>query len=268
MELTDLVGAAVRGGLNWGSDTLARLRQRAGFDGPRPCDALVLDVDDTLIDTSAAMRAAARAAALEVWPESSAGAREGFAEHFHADPAGIFGRYTAGELRFHEMRKARIAAAARDTGLVWEPRRYRRYCSGFDPAFAAAQRLHPDAMPAVQAAERWGITVVLLTNSSSAATRMKLQVLGVSERFPHVVTTDTLGIGKPDPAVFLHACELAGAAPADCVAIGDNYVNDVAAARAAGLRGLWLDRSGTGVGGEPPSIRSLAELPAALTRAT
>ena len=267
MELTDLVGAAVRGGLSWGSDTLARLRQRAGMDGPRPCDALILDVDDTLVDTSAAMRAAARAAALEVWPESGAAAREAFAEHFLSDPRGIFDRYTAGELRFHEMRKARIAAAAQDLGLLWEPRRYRRYCSGFDPAFAAAQRLFPDAMPAVQAAERWGITVVLLTNSSTAATRMKLQVLGVSDRFPHVVTTDTLGIGKPDPAVFLHACELAGAASEDCIAVGDSYANDVAAARDAGLRALWLDRTGTGVGGEPPAIRSLAELPAALTRA-
>lgn len=267
MELTDLVGAAVRGGLSWGSDTLARLRQRAGVDGPRPCDALILDVDDTLVDTDSALRAAARAAALEVWPSSSATVREGFAELFLTDPEGVFGRYTAGELRFHEMRKARIAVAAERSGLVWEARRYRRFCSGFDPAFAAAQRLFPDAMPAVQAAERWGITVVLLTNSSSPATRMKLQVLGVSDRFAHVVTTDSLGIGKPDPSVFLHACELAGAAPEASVAVGDNFANDVAAARAAGLRGLWLDRSGRGTGGEPPVIRSLAELPAALTRA-
>lgn len=267
MEITDLVGTAVRSGMTWGADAVRRLRARSGLDGPRPCDVLVLDVDDTLIDTAAAMRTAARAGALEVWPQSSAADRERFAEHFSGDPEGIFARYTAGELRFHEMRKARIATAASDVGLVWEARRYRRFCSGYDPAFAAAQRLYPDAMAAVQAAERWGITVVLLTNSSNSATRMKLQVLGVSERFEHVVTTDTLGFGKPDPRIFEHACGLAGAAPADCVAVGDNYANDVAAARAAGLRGLWLDRSGRGIGGEQPSIRALSELPAALSRA-
>ena len=267
MELTDLVGAAVRGGLTWGTDTVARLRRRAGFDGPRPCDGLILDIDDTLVDTDAALRTAARAAALEVWPTSNATVREGFAELFLSDPEGVFGRYTAGELRFHEMRKARIAVAAERSGLLWEARRYRRFCSGFDPAFAAAQHLFSDAMPAVEAAERWGIAVVLLTNSSSPATRMKLQVLGVSDRFERVVTTDTLGVGKPDPSVFLHACELAGVAPEACVAVGDNYATDVAAARDAGLRGLWLDRSGQGAGGEPPTIRSLAELPAALTRA-
>ena len=33
------------------------------------------------------------------------------------------------------------------------------------------------------------------------------------DRFERVVTTDTLGVGKPDPSVFLHACELAGVAP-------------------------------------------------------
>lgn len=267
MEITDLVGTAVRSGMTWGTGALGRLRRRAGIDGPRPCDGLILDIDDTLIDTAAAMRVAARAAALEVWPESSAAFRERFAEHFSSDPQGVFARYTEGELRFHEMRKARIGAAAADIGMLWEPRRYRRFCSGYDPAFAAAQRLYPDAMAAVQESERWGIDVVLLTNSSNPATRMKLQVLGVSERFLHVVTTDTLGVGKPDRRVFEHACELIGAAPVNCVAVGDNYANDVVAARDAGLRALWLDRSGLGTGGEPPTIRSLAELPAALSRA-
>lgn len=267
MEITELVGAAVRGGVTWASDRVERLRLRSGFDGPRPCDALILDVDDTLIDTAAAMRTATRAGALEVWPESNTPSRERFIEHFSSDPQDVFGRYTAGELRFHDMRKARIAAAAADSGFLWEPRRYRRFCSGYDPAFAAAQRMYPDAMAAVHAAERWGIAVVLLTNSSNPATRMKLQVLGVSERFEHVVTTDTLGVGKPDPRVFEYACDLVGAAPERSVAVGDNYANDVVAARSAGLKALWLDRTGRGEGGEPPSITSLAELPAALANA-
>ncbi|WP_019202790.1 HAD family hydrolase [Tsukamurella sp. 1534] len=267
MDITDLVGSALKQGMAWGTDTVRQWRRRTGFDGPRPCDGLILDVDDTLIDTESAIRAAAQTAALEVWPQSTTATRERFAVLFHSDPHGYFTRYTEGRLRFHEMRKLRIAASAADVGLVWEPRRYRRFCSAYDPAFASAQRFHPDAMPAVEAAERWGIAVVLLTNSSNPATRMKLQVLGVSERFPHVVTTDTLGVGKPDPRVFEHACGLIGAAPELCVAVGDNYPNDVAAARAAGMRALWLDRTGTGAGGEPPSIRSLDELPEALRAA-
>ncbi|GAB3135141.1 HAD family hydrolase [Tsukamurella serpentis] len=266
MEFTDLVGTAVRSGLDWGTGAFARLRQRSGVDGPRPCEGLILDVDDTLIDTASAIAVASRSAALEVWPDSTTAARERFAEHFRADPQSVFAQYTEGRLRFHEMRKARIAAAADDAGLIWEARRYRRFCSGYDPTFAAAQRLYPDALTAVQAAQRWGITVVLLTNSSNPATRMKLQVLGVADKFERVVTTDTLGIGKPDPRVYRHACELAGAAPAACIAVGDDYRNDVAAAREAGLRALWLDRSGSG-SGSPPAIRSLAELPAALTHA-
>ncbi|CAM3854476.1 HAD family hydrolase [Tsukamurella strandjordii] len=267
MDVTDLVGTAIRQGLDWGTGRVQRLRRRAGLDGPRPCDGLILDVDDTLIDTESAIRTAAQAAALEVWPESTTATRERFAQLFHADPHGFFAGYTDGRIRFHEMRKQRIAAAAADLGLLWEPRRYRRFCSAYDPAFAAAQRLFPDALPAVEAAEDWGIAVVLLTNSSSPATRMKLQVLGVSERFPHVVTTDTLGVGKPDPSVFLHACGLIGAEPAQCIAIGDHFGNDVLAARAAGLRALWLDRAGVGGEERAPSIPSLAAVPAALTSA-
>lgn len=267
MEITELVGTAIRQGVSWSAGRIERLRVRAGFDGPRPCDGLILDIDDTLIDTEAAIRAAAQTAALEVWPDSSTATRERFAELFHSDPQGYFVGYTEGQIRFHDMRKLRIAAAAGELGLLWEPRRYRRFCSAYDPAFAAAQRMYPDALPAVEAAERWGIQVVLLTNSSTPATRMKLQVLGLAERFPHVVTTDTLGVGKPDPRVFAHACALIDADPERCVAIGDNFANDVAAARDAGLRALWLDRAGSGGDDRGPSIPSLAELPAALTTA-
>lgn len=267
MDITDHLGSALRHGLGWAAEAVNGFRGRTGFDGPPPCKALVLDVDDTLIDTEAAIRAAAQTAALEVWPGSTTATREKFADHFHSDAAGIFARYTNGELRYHEMRKLRIGAAADAVGVHWEPRRYRRFCEAYDPAFAAGQRLHRDAMPAVDAAERWGIKVVLLTNSSDAATRMKLQVLGIAERFPDVVTTDTFGFGKPDPRVFDYACEVIGEAPADCVSIGDSYPNDVAAAREAGLRALWLDRSGTGIGGEPPAIRSLAGLTASLAHA-
>lgn len=267
MDVTDLVGSAIRQGVDWGTGRVRRLRRRAGLDGPRPCDGLILDIDDTLIDTESAIRAAAQAAALEIWPDSTTATREKFAAHFHTDPHGYFAGYTEGVLRFHEMRKQRIAAAAADLGLLWEPRRYRRFCGAYDPAFAAAQRLYPDALPAVEAAEDWGIAVVLLTNSSTPATRMKLQVLGISDRFPHVVTTDTLGVGKPDPSVFRHACELIGAEPRQCIAIGDHYGNDVAAARDAGLRALWLDRAGIGGEERAPSIRTLAAVPGELTTA-
>jgi len=88
-----------------------------------------------------------------------------------------------------------------------------------------------------------------------------------------LVGVDTLGVGKPDPAVFLEAARRLGTDPARTVYVGDELDIDAAAAAAAGLVGIWLDRPGgrrvhvhdrevaaAGV----PVITTLAELPALL----
>jgi putative hydrolase of the HAD superfamily len=267
MDLSDSLVALTRSTWAWGSGKARRLAARNLIDGPRACEAVILDVDDTLLDTAAAIRSAARTAALELWPETDLATRERFALLFDSDPHGLFRRYTEGEIPFHEMRRARIASCAQDLGLPWRPRDYRRFCAVYDPAFAALQRVFPDALSAVEVLDRREIPVILLTNSSTPGTRMKLQVLGLAERFPRIVTTDTLGFGKPDPRVFLHACGLVGVAPADAVSVGDSYPNDVLAARAAGLRALWLNRAGGGPVENGPMVRSLDGILHQLARA-
>ncbi len=101
-----------------------------------------------------------------------------------------------------------------------------------------------------------GLPVALLTNSAHAPTRVKLEALDLAERFDVVVTTDTLGFGKPDPRVYLEACRLAGrSSPADVVCIGDSLEWDVLGAQAAGLRAVWLDRAGVGTTEPVASVR-------------
>ena len=70
--------------------------------------ALLLDMDDTLIDTKAAMVAAGAVAVARLWPEAGDDAHHAAGVHFHGDPGGFFGRFTTGELSFAEMRKARV----------------------------------------------------------------------------------------------------------------------------------------------------------------
>jgi len=69
------------------------------------------------------------------------------------------------------------------------------------------------------------------------------------------------GIEKPDPRLFHLTLERLGVVAADVVHIGDNEIDDIEGASAAGVRALRIDRkagaSGNGV------IRSLDELPEA-----
>jgi putative hydrolase of the HAD superfamily len=43
--------------------------------------------------------------------------------------------------------------------------------------------------------------------------------------------------------------------------VGDLPYTDVRAAQAAGLRAVWLNRAGTGLGANLPEVTSLTEIP-------
>ena len=172
--------------------------------------ALLLDVDDTLIDTRAAMVAAGAAAVAELWPEAGAEVHHAAGVHFHRDPSGFFGRFATGELGFAQMREARVADLLEAFSFTAIDEVNRRFEEAYAPAFSANVRLFDDVLPFVEAATTAGIPMGLLTNSASYYTQQKLEITGLEGVFAVVVTRDTLGFGKPDPRAFHHACELLG----------------------------------------------------------
>ncbi|MEO7447902.1 MAG: HAD family hydrolase [Humibacillus sp.] len=221
--------------------------------------ALLLDVDDTIVDTEAAMVDAGTVAAASLWPER-ADEHASMARRYYDDPEGWFPRYAAGELAFEAMRAGRLAEVARAHGVELPDGAYARYEHSYAPAFGAAQRLFPDVPALLEAADRAGLPVALLTNSSHAPTHQKLEAVGLGNRFEVVVTTDTLGFGKPDPRVYLEAATRLGRSPAQTVCIGDNLEWDVLGAQRAGLRAVWLDRLGTAAAPRPPSVTTVTSL--------
>lgn len=204
--------------------------------------ALLLDVDDTLIDTRGAMIAAAEAAVADLWPDLGPEVRRAAATRFHADPSGFFGRFTRGEMSFVEMRQARVADLVEAFSLAMVHQVNGRFDDAYAPAFSASVRVFEDVWPLVRTASEAGIPMGLLTNSSAQHTRQKLEITDLTGVFVVVATRDTLGFGKPDARAFHHACGLLGMAPAQTLYVGDDLEIDAIGARDAGLRAAWLQR--------------------------
>jgi phosphoglycolate phosphatase len=81
-----------------------------------------------------------------------------------------------------------------------------------------------------QDGRNWGV----VTNKPAWLTEPLLQDLGLLQRAACVVSGDTLDERKPHPAPMLHACELAGSRPEQCVYIGDAR-RDIEAGKNAGM---------------------------------
>jgi putative hydrolase of the HAD superfamily len=71
-----------------------------------------------------------------------------------------------------------------------------------------------------------------------------LQTIGLSHHFKVSVAAHQLGCGKPDAAIFHAACRELGVAPEDAVYVGDDILLDVQGAQRAGLRAVWMNRTG------------------------
>lgn len=76
--------------------------------------------------------------------------------------------------------------------------------------------------------------VAIATSAPPALVEALLDATGLHGEVRFVVSSEQVGAGKPDPAVYLRAAEGIGIDPADCVAIEDS-TNGLRAALAAGM---------------------------------
>ena len=69
-----------------------------------------------------------------------------------------------------------------------------------------------------------------------------LEAIGLAHHFEISLSAHKIGKAKPDPHVFLLACEALKLQPEQVAYIGDDLRLDVEGAQKAGLTGIWLNR--------------------------
>jgi putative hydrolase of the HAD superfamily len=121
---------------------------------------------------------------------------------------------------------------------------------------------YPDAAPALRAVRDRDRRLVIVRNWDCSLPDW-LGPTGLLELVDGVVTSADAGAAKPDPAIFERALDVARVDPGEAVHVGDSLENDVAGARALGIRAILIRRGGDPAGGTE-AIGSLAELPGLL----
>jgi putative hydrolase of the HAD superfamily len=105
----------------------------------------------------------------------------------------------------------------------------------------AGYRLFDDVRPALEELAGRGVKLGVVSNFEPWLADV-LALQRVDHLFAAVAVSGKLGVAKPDPAIFRWAIREAGADAAATVHVGDQPVNDVAAARAVGLTPVLIDR--------------------------
>jgi len=106
----------------------------------------------------------------------------------------------------------------------------------FNQAFDtdAGLDLLPGVRTLIKDLQAHGVQLVLASSASKATIARVFQRFGLAPYFSHTVSGEDFAQSKPNPAIFLHAAELAQTPVGECIVIEDS-ANGVAAAKAAGI---------------------------------
>ena len=105
-----------------------------------------------------------------------------------------------------------------------------RYTSWSDGAEPLLKRLYSRKHP-----------MALVTNGS-VSQRLKIEAIEASRYFEAVLISGEVGIAKPDPRIFRQALSRLNAAPGRSVFIGDSLEQDIAGARNAGMKTVYIKK--------------------------
>jgi len=177
----------------------------------RPFDAILLDMDGTLVDSTAVVERTWRdwAARMGLDPEPILQAAHG------VPTFETVRRFAPQGVDIHREAEALVASEVADVdGIV---------AVDGAPAFLAA-------LPV----DRWAV----VTSASRALADRRMQAAGIAPP-PVFVTADEIAAGKPDPEGYLVAAERLGVKAADCLVVEDSPAG-IRAGEAAGAAVLVI----------------------------
>jgi putative hydrolase of the HAD superfamily len=234
--------------------------------------ALLLDLDDTILDDSGLVR--------ECWRDACTAHNERFASRdaatvvdairktskwFWNDPD----RHRDGRLELERARREVVRLAFVDLGID-DDELARCIADAYSHLRDLGMEPLPDAIDTVRWLRDSGRRLALLTNGAGAAQRKKIMRFELGDLFDAILVEGELGFGKPDERVYGHALDALGVKPAEAWMVGDNLEWDVGAPQRLGMTGVWIDVRGRGL---PPGttvkpdhvVRSLSEVRALIS---
>jgi phosphoglycolate phosphatase len=200
-----------------------------------PIQAVLIDLDGTLVDTACEIATAANRMLEEA----------GLAPLVPGSVERMIGR---GVRTLVE----RALAEARGGALIEVDRAVERFEAHYAQTVGTEARLFPGALEGLRRFAASGIPMAVVTNKPRVFTKLLLDRLEVASYFPVVVTGDDGLPRKPAGDMFRAACERLASEPWRSLVLGDSD-NDVLAARAAGCP-VWCVPYGYNEGRDPRTL--------------
>ncbi len=156
--------------------------------------------------------------------------------------------------------RSEIDAAQFDTAFLQEAEARGHSVRGADVLALLAGDVRPEMVAVLDRLKADGYRIACITNNVKTGSGAGMarnvekaaEIQQVLARFEHVIESSVVGVRKPDPAIYLMACDKLGVEPRDCIFLDDLGIN-LKPARALGMATIK-------VAAAAPAIEELASL--------
>ena len=155
-------------------------------------------------------------------------------------------------LRYHRLKETfdSLKYTVSDDLINLISENYIRYLPNFNYLF-------DDAIEVLQYLEN-KYHLHIITNGFEEVQNLKLEKSGIHKFFKQIITSECVGVKKPNPKVFEFALNKAGAKAHQSVMIGDSYEADIMGAMSSGMRAIHFSQEDKN--NEVQRITTLVEL--------
>lgn len=189
-------------------------------------DAVLFDLDGTLLDRDASVLAFAREQHRRLGHALGHVPIDVYVERFVALDAR--GSVWKDEVYRRLVEELGVEQVTPEMLLDDYLSRFRDHCVPFPNLHAALQQL-----------QTTGLALGIISNGHGELQIATIRTLGIEACFSVISISEREGLRKPDPAIFLRAVDRLDTSADRAVFVGDHPLSDVAGARAAGLRAVW-----------------------------
>lgn len=209
--------------------------------------ALLLDLDDTILDIAQSADACWRQVAADWAPRLDIGEGQlcsaiiASRDRYWSDPE----RNRVGRLDLRMASKQVVEDALADLSV--RPEWAGDLSDAFRDRRDAFIAPFPGAIEALNELRSRRIRLALITNGTAQGQRAKLERFNLGGHFEHVLIEGEFGAGKPDQRVYRRVLALLQVSPDSIWSVGDDLERDVAAPQRLGLRAVWVDSAQRGL---------------------
>ncbi len=136
-----------------------------------------------------------------------------------------------------------LAATAAALGVQPSPELVARLVAIERRRLEETVHLYPSTVSTLQRLKESGYRLGLLSNLSDGAA-IPITHLGIDRLFDEAILSHEVGLLKPDPAIFLLACQRLGATPSETLFVADGGFGELDAAQQLGIFSVMLEQDG------------------------